>query len=176
MHDLSTTAANLIVNIYFFYNNLNLSHEKILYRKTELAVRFKEGAALSSLVHHLIMAWWHSVVFRYCLTLVQVLAYGLMALNYYHYQSPMVTYCPQDFETCLSEYTFERIYAFDSDFSISFTYTFLERQLFFQGQLLNTLRWRQNGHHFPDNNFKCIFLNENGFHSRKCIWNCMNCD
>ena len=26
---------------------------------------------------------------------------------------------------------------------------------------LNTLRLRQNGHHFPDNIFKCIFLNEN---------------
>ena len=27
--------------------------------------------------------------------------------------------------------------------------------------LLNTLRLRQNGHHFPDDIFKCIFLNEN---------------
>ena len=26
---------------------------------------------------------------------------------------------------------------------------------------LNTLRPRQNGHHFPDNTFKRIFLNEN---------------
>ena len=26
---------------------------------------------------------------------------------------------------------------------------------------LNTLRLRQNGHHFADNTFKCIFLNEN---------------
>ena len=26
---------------------------------------------------------------------------------------------------------------------------------------INTLRPRQNGHHFPDNIFKCIFLNEN---------------
>ena len=28
-------------------------------------------------------------------------------------------------------------------------------------QWVNTLRLRQNGHHFADNNFKCIFLNEN---------------
>ena len=27
--------------------------------------------------------------------------------------------------------------------------------------LINTLRPRQNGHHFPDGIFKCIFLNEN---------------
>ena len=27
--------------------------------------------------------------------------------------------------------------------------------------LFNTLRLRQNGHNFPDNIFKCIFLNEN---------------
>ena len=27
--------------------------------------------------------------------------------------------------------------------------------------VLNTLRLRQNGRHFPDNIFKCIFLNEN---------------
>ena len=27
--------------------------------------------------------------------------------------------------------------------------------------VLNTLRPRQNGHHFPDDIFKCIFLNEN---------------
>ena len=26
---------------------------------------------------------------------------------------------------------------------------------------INTLRPRQNGPHFPDDNFKCIFLNEN---------------
>ena len=26
---------------------------------------------------------------------------------------------------------------------------------------LNTLRSRQNGRHFPDDNFKCIFLDEN---------------
>ena len=30
-----------------------------------------------------------------------------------------------------------------------------------QGYKLNTLRPRQNGHRFPDNIFKCIFLNEN---------------
>ena len=29
------------------------------------------------------------------------------------------------------------------------------------GLSINTLRPRQNGHHFPDDNFKCIFLNEN---------------
>ena len=28
-------------------------------------------------------------------------------------------------------------------------------------QPVNTLRPSQNGHHFSDNNFKCIFLNEN---------------
>ena len=28
-------------------------------------------------------------------------------------------------------------------------------------QSINTLRPRQNGRHFPDNIFKCIFLNEN---------------
>ena len=28
-------------------------------------------------------------------------------------------------------------------------------------EVLNTLRLRQNGHHFPDDTFKCIFLNEN---------------
>ena len=29
------------------------------------------------------------------------------------------------------------------------------------GLVFNTLRLRQNGHHFPDDIFKCIFLNEN---------------
>ena len=29
------------------------------------------------------------------------------------------------------------------------------------GQDINTLRLRQNGRHFPDDIFKCIFLNEN---------------
>ena len=28
-------------------------------------------------------------------------------------------------------------------------------------ECINTLRQRQNGRHFPDNIFKCIFLNEN---------------
>ena len=27
--------------------------------------------------------------------------------------------------------------------------------------VINTLRPRQNGRHFPDENFQCIFLNEN---------------
>ena len=31
----------------------------------------------------------------------------------------------------------------------------------FNGCLINTLRLRQNGCHFPDDIFKCIFLNEN---------------
>ena len=30
----------------------------------------------------------------------------------------------------------------------------------FSSTSLNTLRLRQNGHQFPDNIFKCIFLNE----------------
>ena len=30
-----------------------------------------------------------------------------------------------------------------------------------RGRWVNTLRLRQNGHHFPDDIFKCIFLNEN---------------
>ena len=33
-------------------------------------------------------------------------------------------------------------------------------QLFWDG-MINTLRLRQNGHHFADHTFKCIFLNEN---------------
>ena len=33
--------------------------------------------------------------------------------------------------------------------------------------LINTLRPRQNGRHFPDNIFKCIFLNEN-------VWTMLN--
>ena len=33
--------------------------------------------------------------------------------------------------------------------------------------VLNTLRLRQNGHHFPDDIFKCIFLNENVWNSLK---------
>ena len=28
-------------------------------------------------------------------------------------------------------------------------------------KILNTVRLRQNGHHLPDDIFKCIFLNEN---------------
>ena len=32
---------------------------------------------------------------------------------------------------------------------------------------INTLRPRQNGHHFPDDIFKCIFLNENVWISNK---------
>ena len=32
---------------------------------------------------------------------------------------------------------------------------------------INTLRPRQNGHHFPDDIFKCIFLNENTWISIK---------
>ena len=32
---------------------------------------------------------------------------------------------------------------------------------------INTLRPRQNGRHFPDDNFKCIFLNENVWRSIK---------
>ena len=36
---------------------------------------------------------------------------------------------------------------------------------------LNTLRPRQNGHHFPDNIFKCIFLNENVWISIKISLN-----
>ena len=28
-------------------------------------------------------------------------------------------------------------------------------------KLVNTLRLKQDGHPFPDDNFKCIFLNEN---------------
>ena len=35
------------------------------------------------------------------------------------------------------------------------------------GSVLNTLRPRQNGRHFPDNIFKCIFLNENAWISIK---------
>ena len=34
-------------------------------------------------------------------------------------------------------------------------------------QMINTLRPRQNGHHFPDDIFKCIFLNENAWISIK---------
>ena len=33
--------------------------------------------------------------------------------------------------------------------------------IFVQDQYLNTLRPRQNGFHFTDDSFKCIFLNEN---------------
>ena len=33
--------------------------------------------------------------------------------------------------------------------------------------VFNTLRPRLNGHHFPDNIFKCIFLNENVWISLK---------
>ena len=33
--------------------------------------------------------------------------------------------------------------------------------------VINTLRWRQNGHHFPDDIFKWIFLNENTWISIK---------
>ena len=36
---------------------------------------------------------------------------------------------------------------------------------------INTLRPTQNGHHFPDNIFKCIFLNENvWFHGSFFLW------
>ena len=31
----------------------------------------------------------------------------------------------------------------------------------YQRKMFNTLRQRQNGCHFPDSIFKCIFLNEN---------------
>ena len=34
-------------------------------------------------------------------------------------------------------------------------------------KILNTMRLRQNGHHLPDDIFKCIFLNENVFVSIK---------
>ena len=33
--------------------------------------------------------------------------------------------------------------------------------ILYQEDYLNTLRPRQNGRHFPDDIFKCIFLNEN---------------
>ena len=35
------------------------------------------------------------------------------------------------------------------------------------GRLVNTLRPRQNGRHFPDDIFKCIFFNENVLFSIK---------
>ena len=38
-------------------------------------------------------------------------------------------------------------------------------------QWLNTLRPRQNGRHFADDIFKCIFLNENVWLSVKISWN-----
>ena len=37
------------------------------------------------------------------------------------------------------------------------------KTLHFIGDTLNTLRPRQNGRHFPDDIFKCIFLNENAW-------------
>ena len=36
-------------------------------------------------------------------------------------------------------------------------------------QCINTLRPRQNGRHFPDNIFKCIFMNENVYISSKIL-------
>ena len=36
-----------------------------------------------------------------------------------------------------------------------------------RGRWVNTLRPRQDGHHFPDDIFICIFLNENEWHSIK---------
>ena len=38
-----------------------------------------------------------------------------------------------------------------------------------QSEYFNTLRPRQNGRHFPDNIFKCIFLNENIYISIKIL-------
>ena len=40
-------------------------------------------------------------------------------------------------------------------------YTFSGMDDINQNDKINTLRPRQNGRHFPDNIFKCIFLNEN---------------
>ena len=34
---------------------------------------------------------------------------------------------------------------------------------------INSLRLRQDGHHFPDDIFICIFLNENEWHSIKIL-------
>ena len=42
-----------------------------------------------------------------------------------------------------------------------------------QGQWVNTLRPRQNGHHFADDIFKCIFLNENVWIPIKISMNCV---
>ena len=39
--------------------------------------------------------------------------------------------------------------------------------------VINTLRPRQNGHHFPDEIFKCIFLNENARISNKISLKCV---
>ena len=39
---------------------------------------------------------------------------------------------------------------------------------------VNTLRLRQNGHHFPDDIFKCIFLNENVWISIKISLKCVS--
>ena len=47
------------------------------------------------------------------------------------------------------------------------TYYPWDPQVFTWGQSLNTLTARQNGCHFADNIFKCIFLNENAWISIK---------
>ena len=41
--------------------------------------------------------------------------------------------------------------------------------ILFRPECVNTLRPRQNGHHFPDDIFKCIFLNENVWISVKIL-------
>ena len=42
-----------------------------------------------------------------------------------------------------------------------YIYIYREREMLGNSNCINTLRPRQNGHHFPDNIFKCTFLKEN---------------
>ena len=61
---------------------------------------------------------------------------------------------------------------FYRNFQMTFKRAATDRQLTFEEiaketrlpveEVVNTLRPRQNGRHFPDDIFKCIFLNENG--------------